>query len=450
MSWKPVFDSIVARFKQPKIKTPSRFHIIGSKPKHIILGYIVSAALVGIATLLRLGLDPVLGEHHPFTLYFAAVAVASWYGGFGPGILAIVASYFAADWFFISPRFEFNLPRTDLDEFMALMAFLFSGVAIAFTTKLMREALDKARRKQQELETEIQERKRAEEALKTAQKQLREHATRLEDAVQERTAHLEETIRSLEGVCYHLAHDLRAPLRAMEGYTGILAKDLGPALDQTATRYLENISEAAQRMDWLIGGLLEYGTLGHAQFPVRPLRCDTIFDNVIHELTPRIVAANARVHLPEAYPELFGNEKLLELVFLQILKNALTFVTRGVSPVIYVRFETRSGAGHDARVRCWIEDNGIGIPAERSHKAFWIFERLHPGSSYPGIGMGLALASKAIERMHGKIGVEAGEECGSRFWFELPAAHPEAHAEEQGQMDSDPRVAREKSKSLAV
>src|SRR5262249_39830105 len=85
-----------------------------SRRSRIVLGYVISIASVTIATLLRIGLDPILGDHHPFTLYFAAVAIASWYGGFGPGFVAIVLSYFGADWFFITPRFEFNLPSTNL------------------------------------------------------------------------------------------------------------------------------------------------------------------------------------------------------------------------------------------------------------------------------------------------------------------------------------------------
>src|SRR5437879_5691161 len=89
--------------------------------------YIVAVLTVALATVLRLALDPVLAEHHPFTLYFAAVAITAWYGGFGPGTAAIVLSYFAADWFFITPRFELNWPRENLDEFLALLLFLFSG-----------------------------------------------------------------------------------------------------------------------------------------------------------------------------------------------------------------------------------------------------------------------------------------------------------------------------------
>src|ERR1041385_5111581 len=73
--------------------------------------YLVSLMTVAVATGCRLGLDPILGEHHPFTLYFAAVTISAWYGGFWPGAFSIVLSYFAADWFFIAPRFAFNWPH---------------------------------------------------------------------------------------------------------------------------------------------------------------------------------------------------------------------------------------------------------------------------------------------------------------------------------------------------
>jgi K+-sensing histidine kinase KdpD len=158
-------------------------------------------------------------------LYFASVAIAAWYGGFAPAMVATVSAYFAADWFFITPRFEISLPHENLDEFLALIAFVFSCFAIAITSSIMRGALARARHKQRELENEIAERQRAEQALQQAQAQLRQYAEMLEERVEERTAHLHETIRSLEGVCYHLAHDLRAPLRAMEGFSAILLKE---------------------------------------------------------------------------------------------------------------------------------------------------------------------------------------------------------------------------------
>jgi len=393
--------------------------------------YLVSLGSVAAATLLRIGLDPVLGDHHPFTLYFASVAIAAWYGGFGPAVVAIFCSYFAADWFFITPRFEINFPRENLDEFLALLAFLFSCFAIAITSAIMRRALARSRSKQRELEHEVAERQRAEAALRQAQAQLRQYASLLENRVQERTAHLQETVRSLEGVCYHLAHDLRAPLRAMEGFTSILLREHSAGLSPTASKYLENVSTAAQRMDLLIHGLLEYGRLGHANFPLRTIEPRQVLNTVLRRFSSEISARHAEIQLDANWPEVVGNEELLELVFLNLVSNALKFMPPGLPPRVRLRAEFVGHAGGlRESVRFTIQDNGIGIPSDQISRAFWIFERLNPREGPPGTGIGLAIVSKAIERMDGRLGAESEPNAGSRFWFELPAAAQESWEEE--------------------
>ena len=385
--------------------------------------YLVSLLTVGLGTALRIGLDPILGEHHPFTIYFAAVAITAWYGGFAPALVATILAYLAADWFFVPPRFEFNWPHTNLDEFMALMAFLFSSLAIAYTSKIMREALDKARQKQRELEREIVERERAEKDLQQAQAQLRRYAALLEQRVAERTGHLQETISSLEGVCYHIAHDLRAPLRAVEGYSKILLNQYAPRFDAAGEEYANRISEAAARMDLLIHGLLEYGRLGHEQFPVEAIESGVVLDKVLGLLKGEITRREAEVRIQGEWPAVAGNEKLFEIVLISLVNNALKFVAAGIAPQLKIR-----GEANEKVVRFSVEDNGIGIAPEYLHKVFRIFERLHAKDSYAGTGIGLAIATKAAERMGGRLGAESKLNQGSEFWVELRRAQDEAQA----------------------
>jgi K+-sensing histidine kinase KdpD len=394
--------------------------------------YAVGVATVGLGTILRIGLDPVLGEHHPFTIFFAAVAITAWYGGFAPALLATILAYLAADWFFVSPRFEFNLPHTNLDEFMSLMAFLFSSIAIAYTSKIMRQALDKARQKQRELEREIVERERAEKDLQHAQSQLRRYAALLEERVAERTAHLQETVSSLEGVCYHIAHDLRAPLRAMEGYIKILLNQYAPRFDATGEEYATRVSEAAARMDLLIHGLLEYGRLGHEEFPIETVESGAVLDKVLALYKTEIARKQADVKIEGEWPAILANEKLLEIVLISLLSNALKFVAAGVSPKVRLRGESRTGV-----IRFSVADNGIGIATEHLQKVFSIFERLHPDERYAGTGIGLAIASKAAERMDGRMGVESELYRGSQFWIELPRAQSGPAKKHREEMHSE-------------
>jgi signal transduction histidine kinase len=73
-------------------------------------------------------------------------------------------------------------------------------------------------------------------------------------------------------------------------------------------------------------------------------------------------------------------------------------------------------------VRLWIEDNGIGIPAEYQERIFEVFERLHGPDAYAGTGIGLAIVRRGVERMGGQVGVVSAPGQGSRFWIALPPA----------------------------
>lgn len=374
-----------------------------------LLPFGVAVAAVLLATVLRWILDPFIGERHPFTFFFGAVAVAAWYGGLWPALLATLLSYLAADWFFISPRFEINWPHNNLDEAIALLSFLFPSLAITITSYLLHRTLDIARKRQRELEYEVRERKNAEQALERSHEQLREQAGLLEERVKERTAHLHEAINSLTGVCYHLAHDLRAPLRAMEGFATMLSEEV-----PDSARYADQIGGAAQRMDLLLRGLMEYGRLGHENFALSQLEIEPVMRRALQQISGEITRTRAEVSLGEQWPSVVGNEELLLIVFLNLLSNALKFVAPSRRPQVRLRAEQLKG-----RVRVWVEDNGVGFPPEFAHKAFGIFERLHPRQDYAGTGIGLAIVEKAIQRMKGRLGVESQVDQGSRFWFEL-------------------------------
>lgn len=76
--------------------------------------------------------------------------------------------------------------------------------------------------------------------------------------------------------------------------------------------------------------------------------------------------------------------------------------------------------------RLVVEDRGIGVPLDQVGRIFGVFERLHGDAGYEGVGMGLALAHKAAERLGERVGVEANPGGGSRFWMTLPPLRPRA------------------------
>lgn len=248
--------------------------------------------------------------------------------------------------------------------------------------------------------------------------ELARYARELEDRVDERTRTLTEINEQLEAFAYSVSHDLRAPLRALEGFAQALMKHYAAVLDARGQDYARRIAAAAARMDRLIRDLLAYSHVTRADMTLGPVDVDQTMAEVLRQLDGDVVASRADILVAPGLPRVRANEALLVQALRNVVANALTFVPPGVRPVVRISAEL----DHHT-VRLSVEDNGIGIPAEHHERIFNVFERLHGVEAYPGTGIGLAIARKAVERMRGRIGVEPGPAGGSRFWIELPAAN---------------------------
>ncbi len=268
------------------------------------------------------------------------------------------------------------------------------------------------------IDSDITERIRVEKSLEEAKEQIDRHASQLEKSVAERTATLEASLQSISGVLYHVAHDLRAPLRTMQGFTTILEEEYAARLGETGGDYARRIAAAASRMDKLIQDLLAYGRLAHVSLSPAALDLNREIKSVLRKLAVDIRATHALVRVDRLLPKVWADPAMLDLILINLLKNALVFVSPGDSP----RIEIQAQAIAPGTVRIAIQDHGLGIAPEHQELIFRVFERLHPQNVESGTGIGLAIVRKAAERMGGMAGVESKPGVGSLFWFELPAA----------------------------
>lgn len=252
------------------------------------------------------------------------------------------------------------------------------------------------------------------DAQKRAERGLTSFKADLERRVEARTSELQTALQELEGFSYTVAHDLRAPLRAMHGIAQILLEDYEPVLDERARDYVHRITEASRRMDTLVGDLLSYSRLSRQELDLHPVNLDQAVDQVVSEMSGELAERQASVRIVRPLGRVFGHDVALPLVIRNLVSNAVKFTAPGVKPEVVVRSEP---AGE--RTRLWVEDNGIGIPAEHQERIFRVFERLHPPEAYSGTGIGLAVVRRAVERMSGTAGVKSSSGAGSRFWIEL-------------------------------
>ncbi|HZP97413.1 MAG TPA: ATP-binding protein [Candidatus Limnocylindria bacterium] len=230
------------------------------------------------------------------------------------------------------------------------------------------------------------------------------------DAMLDRVAAAVEQQRRFTG---DASHELRTPIATILADASLSLERSRSAEDHRAT--IARIESEAARMGRIVEGLL---VLARADARSAPKRSEDVdvrsaleasVHRVARDATERGVRIEARLDRALVVAD---RDNGLERVFDNLLDNALRYAPRG--SVIEIETEARGGMA-----RVTVADHGPGIaPDERTR----VFERFHrgPGSSGPGAGLGLAIASAIVEADRGRISVVETPGGGATFVVELP------------------------------
>ncbi len=246
-----------------------------------------------------------------------------------------------------------------------------------------------------ELQKEVQQRRRMEKKLKRIMTELK----RSNDELQQ--------------FAYVASHDLQEPLRMVASYVQLLARRYKSKLDQDADDFINYAVDGATRMQGLINDLLAYSRVGTRGRPFELTDLAEIFDRAVANLQAALMETDARVDYDEL-PALMIDRVQFTQLFQNLIGNALKF-HGDQPPRIHVAAEKK-----DSEWIVSISDNGIGIDPEYAERIFMIFQRLHNRSEYKGTGIGLAICKKIVERHGGRIWVESKPGQGATFSFTVP------------------------------
>ncbi len=230
----------------------------------------------------------------------------------------------------------------------------------------------------------------------------------------ERNLELGRSNADLRQFAYVVSHDLQEPLRSVTGYAELLARRYRGQLDARADELIEGAVDGARRMQGFIRDLLAYSRIGFDRVQLVPTAMDTIRDLALSNLAAAVEESGATVD-GDGLPVVVGDPNQLVQLLQNLIGNSIKF-RRDEPPHVQIRAD-RDGP----RWRFSVADNGIGIPDGARERVFQIFQRLHPMDAYPGTGIGLAIASRIVERHRGRIWVESAVGQGATFFFSLPA-----------------------------
>lgn len=253
--------------------------------------------------------------------------------------------------------------------------------------------------------------------LLTREISIRQHAeTRvrhLNEQLAARNAELEASNRELEGFSYSISHDLRSPLRAIDGFSQLLQTRYGDSLDPEAHRLLGVVRENGQRMGTLIDDLLAYSRMGRKPIETTLLDMPALVGECIAEVLRSNPQRPTLVVGP--LPPCRGDRTLLRQVWTNLISNAVKY--SGQNPRAYVEI-----TGREEGQECIysVRDNGVGFDMQYYSKLFGVFQRLHQAEEFPGTGVGLAIAMRAVTKHGGRLWADAALGKGATFLFSLP------------------------------
>lgn len=389
------FAEFLFRFRTPMQRKP------------LVFQYGISVLVFGLALLLTHLLWPMI-EPSASTLFFAAIMIAAFYGGLGPGLLVSVLSALAIDYYFVAPfrGFELSVANTVRASVFMLVATMTSWLNAA--RKRLMEDIRARNREREKLLTQISgfneelrnEIAAATEELSTTNDSLLQTQQRLTRS---------ERLAVVGQMAASLAHEIGTPLNAISGHLELLATN--HPTDPDTQRRIQIISKQLDFIVTTVKRLLERTHERHMAIELTDLNLllREVMSLVAPTLDKHSIVHDLRVD--DDLPLLNLDRDGLQQVFLNLINNSIDAMISGGKLLI-----TTSVNRDAACAEVLISDTGIGIDRETIDHLFepmWTTKKT-------GSGFGLAIAHQIMNEHGGQIEILAGGARGTTFRLTLP------------------------------
>ncbi|MEV7569718.1 sensor histidine kinase KdpD [Streptomyces tanashiensis] len=194
-----------------------------------------------------------------------------------------------------------------------------------------------------------------------------------------------------------VSHDLRTPLASIKASVSSLRSDDVEWSEQDRAELLEGIEAGADRLDHLVGNLLDMSRLQTGT--VTPLIRTVDLDEVVPMALGGVPDGSAELDIPETLPMVEVDKGLLERAVANIVENAVKYSPGGVPVAV-------AASALGGRVELRVVDRGPGVPDEAKDGIFEPFQRFGDAPRGSGVGLGLAVARGFVEAMGGTLGAE--------------------------------------------
>jgi light-regulated signal transduction histidine kinase (bacteriophytochrome) len=240
---------------------------------------------------------------------------------------------------------------------------------------------------------------------------------------------LERSNLELASFAFAASHDLKEPLRGIHNYSVFLLEDYTDILDELGIERLQTLVRLTHRMESLIDVLLKYSRLGQTELNLETRNLNFLLEQVINVFNVSYSDHDLEIRVPRPLPMVRCDSVLISEVLSNLLSNAYKYHNKAEKWVEIGYLDSKEQVEKnwideqqalEAPPVFYFKDNGIGIRDRHQDTIFRLFKRLHAQNKFGGgIGAGLTITKKIVERHGGLIWAESVYGEGTIFYFTL-------------------------------
>lgn len=382
--------------------------LLWPKPS-VIWGYAI--ALISVSSAFLILQWPLLHlETAPVSLFLCAVMLTAWFGGVGPGLLAMALSCLAFDYYVLPPTHSLV---SKPDEIPRMIIFTVSALLVGGLSAAQRSVTESLRRARDELRGTLRELRKSHAALE-AESVERKHA---EEALRQAQGDLARVSRitTLGELTASLAHEVNQPIAAALTNANTCLRWLTreqPDIAEAREAASRIVKDAKRAADIITRTRLLFKR-GTAQRELMDV------NDMIREMIVLLGGEVARHNISLAtelemnLPQIMGDRVQLQQVLMNLMFNGIEAM-KDVDGKRELLIKSQRTENDDAMLS--VSDTGVGLPAQQADQIFQAFFTTKP----QGTGMGLSISRSIVESHGGRLWAGSNSPRGASFYVRIP------------------------------